>query len=120
MPLPASRPCVPACHRAQRCGELDGRLLAARQPLLACIGDEARRGHLSNAHRCYRSLRLLESARWWLASLLGGDEPGGIGLVYQPSDTVRLEFLCRIEQLARARSPSEVERLYLDTIRSYP
>lgn len=40
--------------------------------------------------------------------------------VYQPSETHRMEFLCRIERLAGARSPDEVERLYLDTIRSYP
>ena len=110
-------PCVPECQRTQRCGQLDSRLEAARQPLLRCIGEEARRGHLSDAHRCYRSVRLLQSARWWLSSLMGVDE---LSSVYQPSETVRLEFLCHIERLSRARSPAEVERIYLDTIRSYP
>jgi len=99
------------------CPDLDGALVAARQPLLECVGGEARRGHLAGAHRCYRALRLLESARWWLRTLIGQDE---MASVYQPSETVRLEFLCRIEQLARARTADEVERLYLDTIRSYP
>ena len=112
-----SSSCVPECHRTQSCGELDRRLEAARQPLLRCIGEEARRGHLADAHRCYRSVRLLESARWWLGSLMGVDE---ISSVYQPSETFRLEFLCQIERLSRARSPDEVERLYLETIRSYP
>jgi hypothetical protein len=113
---PPSR-CIPECHRNQSCAQLDARLEAARLPLLRCIGEEARRGHLDAAHRCYRSVRLLESARWWLSSLMGVDEVNG---VYQPSETVRLEFLCHIERLSRAGSPDEIERLYLDTIRSYP
>jgi hypothetical protein len=99
------------------CRGLDAELVAARRPLLACIGQEASRGHLSEAHRCYRSLRLLESARWWLETILGQDE---LETVYQPAETIRSEFLCRIEQLARAKTATEVEQLYLEMIRSYP
>ena len=62
-------------------------------------------------------LRLLESARWWLTTLTSRDD---LGTVYQPAETVRQEFLCRIERLARATTAEEVERLYLDMIRSFP
>jgi hypothetical protein len=114
---PRSEPCVPSCERTQSCGGLDARLLAARAPLLACVGENARGGRLAEAHRCYRALRFLESARWWLITLTGPDE---MSSVYQPSESIRLEFLCRIEQLARAKTAAEVERLYLETIQSYP
>jgi hypothetical protein len=114
---PSPRPCVPACHRAGRCSDLDGQLLAARQPLLRCVGERARRGELTDAHRCYRALRLLESARWWLKTLLGQDE---LLTVYQVTESHRLEFLCRIAELARATTPGAVERLYLEMIRAFP
>jgi len=99
------------------CGTLDARLVDARQPLLACVGREAGHGDLQAAHRCYRALRLLESARWWLMTITGQDE---LHRVYAPAETVRQEFLCRIESLTRARTPARVEALYLDMIRSYP
>ena len=114
---PPPRSCVPACHKRSSCDALDARLVDARQPLLACVGREATRGELAEAHRCYRSLRLLESARWWLKTLTGQDE---LHSVYMPSDTVKMEFLCRIEALTRARTPQEVEVLYLDMIRAFP
>jgi hypothetical protein len=101
------------------CAGLDAQLVSARQPLLACVGDQARRGHLPDAHRCYRALRLLESARWWLRTILS-QEQDELGSVYQPSETVRLEFLCRIEQLAGSTTAQAVERLYIDMIRSFP
>jgi hypothetical protein len=115
---PASiAPCRPRCQAATGCPELDAELVSARRPLLLCVGEEARRGHLAAAHRCYRALRFLESARWWLRTLLGSDE---MSTVYQPAESVRVEFLCRIELLVRARTAAEVERLYLDTIRAFP
>ena len=118
-PPPRSIPkqCVPECHRTQSCRKLDADLVEARTPLLACVGREAQHGNLDRAHRCYRALRLLESARWWLETLIGQDE---LHKVYSPAETVRLEFLCRIEALSRAHTPEEVEALYLDMIRSYP
>ena len=116
-PKAPPRPCIPLCHRTSTCAQLDGKLVEARQPLLKCVGREAGHGNLGRAHRCYRSLRLLESARWWLKTLLGPDE---LHKVYSPSDTIRLEFLCRIEALSRARTPERVEMLYLEMIRTYP
>jgi hypothetical protein len=113
-PLPRD---VAACPHSIRGEELDARLMEARQPLFACVAERARHGLLAEAHRCYRALRLLESARWWHKSLLDVNE---MTRVYQPSETHRQEFLCRIEQLARARTPDEVERLYIEMIRSYP
>jgi len=114
---PGAASCRPRCRPENGCPELDAALVAARRPLLLCVGEQARRGRLADAHRCYRALRFLESARWWLRTLLGSDE---MSAVYQPSETVRIEFLCRIEQLVRARTAAEVERLYLDTIRAFP
>lgn len=116
-PRPTPRHCVPECQRTSSCPALDEKLVEARQPLLDCVGREARRGNLERAHRCYRSLRLLESARWWLETLIGQD---ALHKVYSPSETIRSEFLCRIEALSRARTPEQVESLYLDMIRSYP
>jgi hypothetical protein len=112
-----AKPCIPSCEKTSSCGQLDAQLVAARQPLLDCIGEQARRGNLEHAHRCYRSIRLLESARWWLKTLTGQDD---VHKVYSPSDTFKREFLCRIEALSRARTPQKVEALYLEMIRSYP
>jgi len=114
---PLARPCIPVCRKTSSCAQLDGRLVEARQPLLACVGREAAHGNLDRAHRCYRSLRLLESARWWLKTLTAQDE---LHRVYSPSDSVLTEFLCRIEALTLARTPGKVEALYLEMIRSYP
>jgi hypothetical protein len=116
-PRPSVKPCKPECLATSACAELDTQLIEARRPLLKCVGEQARRGNLVGAHRCYRALRLLESARWWLKTLMGTDE---LHTVYMPSETIKNEFLCRIEALTRAQTPAEVERLYLDMIRSYP
>jgi hypothetical protein len=81
------------------------------------LGQEAQRGHLNQAHRSYRALRLLESARWWLQTILNENE---LDPVYQTSETTRQEFLCRIEELTRATTPGRVEAVYMEMIRSYP
>ena len=118
-PLPRSpaSSCTPRCSGDRGCGDLDGKLIAARQPLLQCIGHQASRGHLAEAHRCYRSLRLIESARWWLKTL---SSPNELDAVYQPSEKMRQEFICRIEKLTQAKTPAEVETLYLEMIRAFP
>jgi hypothetical protein len=103
--------------RSSSCAQLDAKLVDARSPILACVGAEARRGNLSAAHRCYRSLRLLESARWWLKTLMNEDE---LHSVYRPSETFKREFLCRIEELSRAKTAAQVEQLYMKMIRSFP
>lgn len=116
---PAVKPCSPACARQADCAGLDERLLQARAPLLGCVGRATRHGHLDRAHRCYRALRLIESARWWLRTL--NAEDASLPAVYGvPVETVRLDFLCRLRRLAGARTPEEVERRYLDMIRAYP
>jgi hypothetical protein len=90
-----------------------------RQPLLACVGRATRHGHLDEAHRCYRALRLVESARWWLRTF--ATEESSLASVYRvPVETVHLDFLCRVRRLAAARTPEAVERLYLDMIQAYP
>jgi hypothetical protein len=115
----ARPPCTPQCRRDHTCHLLDDKLVAGRAPLLDCVGREARRGHLGRAHRCYRALRLIESARWWLQTLTSEDPV--LPTVYRvPVETVRSEFLCRLEILARARTPVEVERRYLEMIKAYP
>jgi len=87
--------------------------------MLRCIGEKGRQGDLERAHRCFRALRLLESARWWLRTLLG--ENGLTPAVYRvPVETVKNEFLCRIERLTRAKTPREIEQIYLEMVRSYP
>ena len=114
-----SAPCTPRCRRENNCHLLDDRLVAGRAPLLACVGQQARRGHLDRAHRCYRALRLIESARWWLRTLAKDDSV--LPTVYRvPVETVRAEVLCRLEALAGARTPAEVEQRYLEMIRAYP
>jgi hypothetical protein len=118
-PPPAKiyKPCTPRCQQNNTCDALDAKLVEARHPLLTCVGQQASKGNLAGAHRCYRSLRLLESARWWVKTLLGQDE---LHAVYKPSSVITREFLCQIEALTRARTPDEVERIYLEMIRSYP
>ena len=115
-PLPP-RPCIPRWQATASCPALDDDLVAARQPLLACVGHAADGGRLDEAHRCYRALRLLESARWWLETLSREDR---LVPVYQPAEATRREFLCRLEGLAAARDAATVERLYLEMIRSFP
>lgn len=116
-PVSPMLPCTPRCQANNTCHALDASLVLARKPLLQCIGQQAQRGHLVQAHRCYRSLRLLESARWWLKTLISQSASDG---VYQISETTRREFLCKIEQLARSRTPEEVERVYMEMIRAFP
>ncbi len=116
-PSTPARPCIPRCLAQKQCHDLDDSLVLARKPLLQCIGKQAQRGHLSQAHRCYRSLRLLESARWWLKTVMNQSPADG---VYQISETTRREFLCKIEQLARSRTPEDVERVYMEMIRAFP
>lgn len=116
-PAKVYKPCTPTCQQNNTCDALDAKLVDARQPLLACVGQQASKGNLAGAHRCYRSLRLLESARWWIKTLMSQDE---LHAVYKPSSVITREFLCQIESLTRARTPDEVERIYLETIRSYP
>jgi hypothetical protein len=116
-PRKVIKPCTPRCQREGSCAGLDARLVEARQPLLTCVGKRASKGDLAGAHRCYRSLRLLESARWWLKTLMEQDD---LHAVYKPSAVVTREFLCQIEALAGAKTAVEVERIYLEMIRSYP
>lgn len=116
---PQPKLCIPRCHRNKTCDELDAKLVAARQPLLRCIGREADHGRLANAHKCYRALRLIESARWWLRTLTSED--GIMHSIYRVSvEPLRLNFLCQIERLTRARRPAEVEKIYLEIVRSFP
>jgi hypothetical protein len=81
------------------------------------VGREAQKGHLDTAHRCYRALRLLESARWWTRTLMTPDQQLK---VYQPPEVIRDDFLCCIERLVQAKTPDEVERLYLEMVKNYP
>jgi len=115
----ATPPCSLKCKKENNCSRLDAELVNARRPLLRCVGEEARRGHLDRAHRCYRALRLIESARWWLRTLTS--DTGILPALYRgPVESMRQEFLCRVEKLATARTPAAVERLYLDIVRAYP
>jgi len=110
--------CETACLK-RSCADLDERLLQARQPLLDCIAREGRRSHIGQTHRCYRALRLIESARWWLRTL--NASLGIMPPVYKvPTESLRQEFLCRIERLAAARTPHEVQRRYLEMVAAYP
>ena len=116
---PPPGPCLPRCKKNNSCDALDAQLVNARRPLLLCVGDQAKRGKLDRAHRCYRALRLIESARWWLRTLTS--DTGILPALYRgPVETMRQEFICRVEKLSRARSAAEVEQLYLDIVRAYP
>jgi len=119
-PAPRQLPpktCTPRCERTVGCGALNQELLKAQKFFYRCISEQAPKGHLSQTHKCYRSLRLLESARWWLKTLT---TPEDQLKVYQPSSVILRQFLCAIERLAAARDSAEVERLYLDMVRHYP
>ena len=109
--------CKLACRPSLGCLGLDTDLVKARALMVSCVGDEASRGHISRAHRCYRAVRLLESARWWLTTL---QVPDHINKVYQPSPSRHRAFLCSIQRLGRCRTASEVEQRYLEMIRYYP
>jgi hypothetical protein len=111
-------PCLPICHEQQRCNQLDDKLVEARRPLLQCVARQGEQSHLGTAHRCYRALRLLESARWWLRTLMA--ERDSLRVYRVPSETARLNFLCLIEKLAQATKPREVERIYSEIVRSFP
>ncbi|MCB9555470.1 MAG: hypothetical protein H6707_05150 [Deltaproteobacteria bacterium] len=86
---------------------------------MQCIAVAANKGRLDRAHACYRALRLLESARWWLKTMQAS-HPALPPVYHEPNEQRRLEFFCRLERLAEARSPSEVQRRYLAMIRSLP
>lgn len=74
---------------------------------------------VGRTHRCFRALRLLESGRWWLRTLeshLSTAPP-----VYATSiASIRREFYCRLERLAEARTPEQVQRRYIEMVRAYP
>lgn len=112
------RPLAPVtCTQRSSPQELDLKLEALRKMMMVCIGREARQGHVGQTHQCYRGLRLVESARWWLKTLV---MPGNRLPVYQPTEVMRRRFLCAIERLTAARTPKQVERSYLEMIRYYP
>ena len=118
----SGRPTTPSpptatCSKAASYTELDLKLQNLRQKMMGCIGREARQGHVGMTHKCYRALRLVESARWWLKTLV---MPHNRLPVYQPAEVFRLRFLCSIERLATARTPKQVEQRYLEMIRFYP
>ena len=105
------------CRGAASYSELDQKLRNLRKKMMSCIGSEARQGHVGTTHQCYRALRLVESARWWLKTLV---MPQNRLPVYQPAEVFRLRFLCSIERLAAATTPKQVEARYLEMIRFYP
>ncbi len=105
------------CSKTASPQELDLKLEALRKMMMDCIGRQARRGHVGTTHQCYRGLRLVESARWWIKTLV---MPGNRLPVYQPTEVQRRRFLCAIERLAAARTPKQVELRYLEMIRYYP
>ena len=96
---------------------LDHDLVAARRIMVKCVGDQAAKGHVARAHSCYRAVRLLESARWWLTTL---QVPDLVSRVYQPSPSRHRAFLCSIQQLGKCRTAEEVELSYLEMVRRYP
>ncbi len=112
-----ARRCSPACARDDSCDTLDRRLGEHQKRFLGCVQENAARGKLEQTHRCYRTLRLLQSARWWLQTL---SIPSYRLKVYQPDDALHQAFLCAIERLLATRTPEEVERRYLEMVRSYP
>jgi len=116
-PARPARACELSCEPRQGCAELADDLLGARKLMIQCVGQEADRGHLADAHRCFRAARLLESARWWLRTLMVSDE---VTRVYQPSPQRHRRFLCSIQRLARCQTSAQVEAAYLDMIQHYP
>ena len=110
-------PAAATCDTTASDTELDAKLQSLRNKMMECIGREAKRGHVGITHQCYRALRLVESARWWLKTLV---MPQNRLPVYQPSEVFRLRFLCSIERLTRAVTPRQVEQRYLEMIRYYP
>jgi hypothetical protein len=87
--------------------------------MLDCVGKHAHAGRLDRAHRCYRALRLIESARWWLRTLASDDAL--LPNMYRvPVETVRQAFVCRIERLAGARTAAEVEARSLQMVQAFP
>lgn len=113
------KPCIPRCQKTGDCTQLDAALQRTKKPLLACISRAGAAMDVGRTHRCYRALRLLESARWWLRTLEA--ELGVMPKVYRiPIETIRQEFFCRIERLGAARTAREVERRYLEMVQSYP
>jgi len=116
-PAAPAGPPTAACSKAASYYELDLKLQTLRKKMMDCIGREARQGHLGTTHQCYRALRLVESARWWLKTLV---MPQNHLSVYQPTEVFRLRFLCSIERLTAAKDPKQVEQRYLEMIRFYP
>ena len=116
-PTPIDPVCALTCNPAGGCLGLNRELVAARQIMVSCVGDQAARGHLGRAHSCYRAVRLLESARWWLKTL---QVPDMVNRVYQPSPSRHRAFLCSIQSLGKCRTSEDVERRYLEMIRRYP
>ena len=114
----ATKPrCAPACRRNY--DGLDEALLRARKPLLRCVALQGRRSNLHEAHICFRALRQIESARWWLDTLIG--DTGWAPRVYRaPSESALRRFFCAVALLARAETAEEVERRYLEVVRAYP
>lgn len=116
-PTPVDPRCVLTCDPARDCSILDHDLVKARQLMVKCVGQQAGKGHVGQAHGCYRAVRLLESARWWLTTL---QVPDLVNRVYQPSPSRHRAFLCAIQRLGKCRTVQEVERRYLEMIRYYP
>lgn len=114
---PATPRTLPSCDHNPGYRELDQKLQTLRNKMLACVGREGSQGHVATTHQCYRGLRLVESARWWLKTLV---MPENAIAVYQPAERLRLRFLCAIERLARAEDPGQIERRYVELIRHYP
>ncbi|MCA9670499.1 MAG: hypothetical protein KC503_33110 [Myxococcales bacterium] len=117
---PTSVPCpVPSCRAKGTCDKLDDLLVASRKPMLDCIAKHARAGRLDRAHRCYRALRLIESARWWLRTLASDDAL--LPNIYRvPVEAVKQAFVCRIERMAQANTPPEIEARYLEMVQAFP
>ncbi len=112
-----AKPPAQDCKVESSYAELDVKLQKLRKKMMDCIGSEARQGHVGTTHQCYRALRLVESSRWWLKTLV---MPKNRLPVYQPAEVFRRRFLCSIERLAAAQTPRQVEQRYLEMIRYYP
>lgn len=116
----SSKKCVAFCTTDIDCRkQLDDQLVAARKPLLSCVRLNADRGLFLDAHRCYRAMRLLESARWWLETIMM--QAPAVPDVYPIlADAFRTEFLCKLQRVAAAKNPEQIEQSYLDMVRAYP